>query len=303
MKTPGGFTGDPIPLVVAEMMRESWLYCFDEMQCSDIADAMILRRLFEGLMSQGAVVVATSNRIPDDLYKNGLQREFFVPFIHLIHERCTVHHLASKTDYRLTGHMASKTYMSPINDQTVAAADELFRQLTHNEPLSDATLNISGRSLRVPECARGVARFTFDELCRRPLGASDYLTLAAHFHTVFIVGVPRMTLANRTEARRLILLIDALYDHRCKTVFVAEDVPALLFRGKPRDRIDEMNKDAAEMMDEMDPTKAADASKASVFTGEDEVFAFDRCVSRMMEMQSTEYLESMHKTTTELIAS
>ncbi|GAB5364777.1 hypothetical protein AAMO2058_000999400 [Amorphochlora amoebiformis] len=252
--------GDPIPHITKEIINEGWLLCFDEFQVTDIADALVMRRLFDSLWSQGLVVLATSNRPPDDLYYNGIQRDLFVPFIHECKERCTVHHLLSPTDYRLMGTQAA-VYNTPLNDQTTVYVSKLFDRLTKTDKkVSPKTIHLNGRTLQVPmgSFRNGVARFTFQELCAMPKGAEDFLGICEQFHTVFVVDVPTLTRNEVNQVRRFITLVDALYENRVRAIFTAMAPPheILLSDGGP----------------------------------EDEMFAFDRTVSRLTEMQSLEYL-------------
>ena len=221
--------GDPIPGLAAAVAEEAALLCFDEFQVDNIADAMILGRLFEALLARNVVVVATSNTPPADLYRNGLQRERFLPFIDILQQRLRVLELAGGGDHRLARLKGRKVYHAPLGPAAEAELDRAFRDLTDMEQGAPDTVSVRAREVPVPEAARGVARFHFDELCRQPLGAGDYLALAARFHTFILAGVPAMRPEDRNEARRFINLIDALYEARCNLVLSAATGPDKLY--------------------------------------------------------------------------
>jgi cell division protein ZapE len=252
-------SGDPIPSLARSIAEETRLLCFDEFQVEDIADAMLLRRLFESLFEAGLVVVATSNDAPDDLYKGGLQRENFVPFIALIKERLDILELDSGKDYRRRRIRGLDVYRTPLGPAATAALDEAFARLTDSAPPAPVTLAFQGRRLTVAKAAKGVAYFGFAELCAEARGPADFLAIAGHFHTVILDGVPRLSSAQRNEARRFILLIDELYEHRCKLLIAAEDVADRLY-----------------------PAGAGAVD-------------FRRAASRLMEMQSPDYLALEHR--------
>ena len=221
--------GDPIPGLASAVAAEATLLCFDEFQVDNIADAMILGRLFEALLARGVTVVATSNTAPADLYRNGLQRERFLPFIDILQQRLHVLELAGGDDHRLARLKGRRVYHAPLDAAAAAELDRAFRDLTDLDRGTPDTVSVRGREIAVPEAARGVARFHFDDLCRKPLGAGDYLALAARFHTFILAGVPAMRPENRNEARRFINLIDALYEARCNLVLSAEAGPRELY--------------------------------------------------------------------------
>lgn len=247
---------DPLPFVAAGMAREAWLLCFDELQVLDIADAMILGRLFEALFKEDVVVVATSNRPPDDLYKDGLQRESFLPFIELMKEKLHVHELAGSLDYRLQLLRDLSAYRT--DDGAEAALDRAFERLTMGSPPKSCSLLVHGRKLAVLRAARGVAHLSFAELCERPLGAADYLEIANQFHTVILDRIPRLGPEKRNEAKRFVTLIDALYEHKVKLIASAEAPPEAL----------------------------CDSG--------DGAFEFRRTASRLLEMQSEAYFAKAH---------
>jgi cell division protein ZapE len=245
---------DPIAPVATRIASEATLLAFDEFQVTDVADAMILGRLFEKLFALGVIIVVTSNTAPDRLYERGLNRGLFLPFIVLIKERMEVITLDGPRDYRLERMDGLTVYLTPLTGETEAAMDAAWKRLTDCERGSAQTLIVMQRKLVVPEAAKGVARFTFDTLCGCALGAPDYIALARAFHTLMIDKVPRFGPEQRDEARRFTLLIDTLYDERVKLICSAA-APPMELCGKCED---------------------ADW--------------FKRAASRLVEMQSAEYL-------------
>jgi cell division protein ZapE len=251
---------DPIVPIAADLAREAWLLCFDEFSVNDIADAMILARLFTALFADGVVVVATSNVAPDDLYKDGLNRALFLPFIALMRQRLEIRELQARTDYRLEKLARAPVYYRPADAAAKAALDAAFERLTGHAKGAPSTIELLGRSLDIPEVEDGVARFGYADLCRRPLGAADFLAIARRFHTVFIDDIPILDPDHRDEVKRFINVVDALYDERVKLVASAAAEPAELLSG-----------------------------------GEGfEAFEFARTASRLIEMRSTDYLALAH---------
>lgn len=220
---------DPVAPVAKQVASEAKLLCFDEFQVTQIADAMILGRLFEALFNFGVTVVATSNRKPDDLYKDGINRQLFLPFIDQLKARCEVMELESARDYRLDRLVEAPVWYAPLGPGSSAALDLAWSRLTHGAEPQRIVLTVKGRKLEVSREAAGVARFSFEELCARPLGPLDYLTLAANFHTVIVEGIPLLTPDRRNEAARFISLIDALYEARTKLVASAATEPDRLY--------------------------------------------------------------------------
>ena len=221
--------GDPIPRVAREMAAKSALLCFDEMHVTDIADAMILGRLFKGLFEHQVVVVATSNVPPSELYKNGLNRQLFLPFIDLIQEHMEVEELDAARDFRLEKLAGRPLYFTPVDAKAKAEMDRLWAELTGQHPGAPVELDVKGRTLHVPQASMGVARFTFAELCEKPLGTLDYLHIARRFHTVLIDGIPALKPAQRDVARRFVYLVDTLYDARVSLIASAAAEPAELY--------------------------------------------------------------------------
>jgi cell division protein ZapE len=216
---------DPVILTAGTIFEEAWLLCFDEFHVTDIADAMILGRLFTKLFELGTVVVATSNVAPDDLYKGGLNRGLFLPFIKLLQERMDVVRLEARTDFRLEKLAGVTMWHVPADKSADRALDNAWQKLTRGAPGKARDLVVKGRKLRVPHAAHGVARFSFKELCEVPLGASDYLRLAHDFHTLVLDRVPVMRYEHRNFAKRFITLIDTLYDNCVKLVASADADP------------------------------------------------------------------------------
>ncbi|MBE7198113.1 MAG: AFG1 family ATPase [Parafilimonas terrae] len=251
---------DPIGPVADQLADEATLLCFDEFTVTDIADAMILGRLFGHLFRRGVIVVATSNVEPDRLYEGGLNRALFLPFIQTLKERVEILRLDSRTDFRLEKLGGAAVYHVPAGPEAQAALDAAFKGLTGKAKGQPTTITVHGRDVAIPEAAGGVARFGFDDLCRQPLGASDYMALARAYHTILLDGIPVMGEAERNEAKRFITLIDTLYDRHVKLV------------------------------------ASADAEAQDLYTAETgrEAFEFDRTVSRLIEMRSREYLALPH---------
>ncbi len=221
--------GDPIPKVAAEMVGAPGLLCFDELHVTDIADAMILGRFFKVVFERQAVLVATSNAMPHELYKHGLNRQLFLPFIDLIEDNMDVIELASAKDYRLDKMAGQPLYFAPADGAARGAMDAHWQRLTGHHPVEPTVLEVKGRKLAVPAAAAGVARFAFEDLCERALGPVDYLAIAHAFHTVLIDGIPVMTPARRDHARRFISLIDTFYDNGVCIVVSADAQPDDLY--------------------------------------------------------------------------
>eukprot|EP00501_MAST-03F_sp_TOSAG23-6_P002274 GSMAST32.ASY1.ANO1.2374.1 assembled CDS len=251
-----GLEGDPIPTVVKDISQNCSLLCFDEFQVTDVADALVMRRLFSLLIDyHGVIVVATSNRPPDDLYHNGIQRDLFLPFIKRL-KKCThVHDMESPTDFRLLGTDARSMYLLPC-DSREKQIESLFQKLTKGTETKSATLTSQGRQVH-----NNVAKFTFAQLCREPRGAADYITLSKAFHTFFLLDVPVLGPDDINPTRRFITLIDALYEARVKLVVSAAEVPEKLLREEHSN----------------------------------EAFAFDRTISRLIEMQTIQYITAAHR--------
>ena len=250
---------DPIASAAAEIASDAALLCFDEFEVTDIADAMILGRLFQHLFASNVVIVATSNTGPRDLYRDGLNRQLFTPFIKLMEERMEVYQLESAKDYRLEKLQGSDLYLTPADARAGAAMDESFRKLTGRTRGEPQTLNHKGRSITVPEAALGVARFTFADLCAAPLGSLDYQRIAHSYHTLMIEEIPVLGPEQRNEARRLMILIDVLYDNGVGLIASAAAEPHALY---------------------VDGTGAE---------------SFARTASRLMEMRSEAYLAERHR--------
>ena len=224
-KRQHGDTADPIPPLADSIAAEAALLCFDEFQVHDIADAMILGRLFQALFARGTVVVATSNTTPDDLFKGRPGRDAFLPFIGLIKRRLEVLVLESARDYRRARIVEMPTWHMPLGGRADAAMDQAFRDLTGQDHGRPTRLTLLGRAIEVPQAADGVARCDFEDLCGKPLGPADYLAVATHFHTLLLDGIPRLGTENFDRAKRFITLVDALYEHRVKLVASAAASP------------------------------------------------------------------------------
>jgi cell division protein ZapE len=255
---PGG--DDPIPPLADRIADEAALLCFDEFQVNDIADAMILGRLFQALFDRAVVVVATSNTLPDDLFQDKPGRDAFLPFIALLKRHLDVLVMESGRDFRRDRLHGMPTWHVPADARAEAALDEAFAALVNGSKPGPQRLIVMGRTLTAPLAANGVARFDFAALCESPLGPGDYLALATHFHSIVLDGIPRLGMANFEAARRFITLIDSLYDHRVKLIASAAAPPDTLYeRG-------------------------------------DDAGMFKRTASRLEEMQSQDYLALAHLT-------
>ncbi len=244
-----------LPSLAAVIASRSKVLCFDEFHVTDVADAMLLGRLFTAIFDQGVAVVCTSNWAPDELYKNGLQRDRFLPFIDFLKKHMEVVYLNSTIDYRARKLMEMTAYFEPLNAVSRAKADEVFHALTDGQEPHGDLIVVKGRTIEVMVVAKNVARFSFAQLCERPLGAEDYIAIAKRYHTIFLEDIPRLGYDRRNEAKRLMTLIDVLYDARRNVVITAEEALSRLY------------------------------------TGQDHAFEFQRTMSRLMEMQSKAYIE------------
>jgi cell division protein ZapE len=251
---------DPVHLTADDLAEQAWVLCFDEFHVTDIADAMILGRLFTRMFERGVVVVATSNVEPDELYQDGLNRALFLPFIGLLTQRMEVLRLDARTDFRMEKLIGVKVWHVPADAAADRAIDAAWRRLTGGRDGQALDLVVKGHYLHVPRAAMGVARFGFHDLCEQPYGAIDYLRIAHEFHTVVIDHVPAMTLAHRNEAKRFIALIDTFYDGGVKLIASAAAEPGALYQASEGYEVNE----------------------------------FKRTASRLIEMGSTEYLALPH---------
>lgn len=249
---------DTIVPIAREIAAEARLLCFDEFQVTNIADAMILGRLFETLFDEGITVIATSNRAPDDLYKNGLQRDRFLPFIELLKQRLEVLELGGGRDYRMDRMRELDVYLTPLGAWATKKLDEAFRTLADGADGEPRVLRTQGRDVPVPRAAPGVAMAHYLDWCARPMGAADFLCIADHFHTVILAEIPKMGPDNRDKAARFVTMIDSFYERKVKFICSAATTPEKLY------------------------------------VEGDGAFEFQRTVSRLMEMQSPEYLALPH---------
>src|SRR3954447_20247263 len=240
---------DVIGLTAAAIFDEAWLLCFDEFHVTDIADAMILGRLFAKLFELGTVVVATSNVAPEDLYKNGLNRALFLPFIAQIAAHMDVLRLEARTDFRLEKLVGVKMWLVPADAAAKAALDKAWAKMTGNAPCKPRDISIKGRVLHVPCAADGVARFSFTDLCEKPLAASDYLRLAHDYHTILIDRIPVLDHAARNAAKRFIALIDTLYDNAVKLMASAEADPVSLYLAAEGDEANEFKRTSSRLIE------------------------------------------------------
>jgi len=241
--------GDVIALTAASIFEQAWLLCFDEFHVTDIADAMILGRLFARLFELGTVVVATSNVAPEDLYKGGLNRALFLPFIAQISDHMDVLRLDARTDFRLEKLAGVKMWLVPADARADAALDKAWVRMTGNAPCKPRDISIKGRILRVPCSAHGVARFSFAELCEKPLAASDYLRLAHDYHTLLVDRIPVMDYADRNAAKRFIALIDTLYDNAVKLMASAGADPVSLYVATEGDEANEFKRTSSRLIE------------------------------------------------------
>ena len=247
---------DPLNLVAKEISNEVDFLCFDEFQVNDIADASILDKLFNLMLENGTFIFVTSNIIPKELYKDGLQRDRFIPFIKLIENKFLNLELSTNKDYRRDKLQNVNTYFSKLNNETDKEVEKLFDKLSNGSSIERRELLVKGRKINVDKHAMGCASFDFDELCNNPLGSEDYLAIAREFEIIFIRNIPKLSSDKRNQTKRLILLIDALYDNHKMTIVSVDGEPEEIYSGKELE------------------------------------IEFKRCVSRLHEMRSEDYVDS-----------
>ena len=313
MKITHGNDIDAIPFVAATIAEKGQILCFDEFQCTDVADAMILRRLIESLMHHGTVLITTSNRHPSELYKNGIQRESFIPCINLLLEQLKVLNLDSTTDYRKIPRPPSGVYHHPLDAAAKRHADHWFKFLGdfNNDPPHSAVQHVWGREIEVPLASGRACRYTFNELIGRATGAADYLELVRSYDAFIVTDVPAMNLRTRDLARRFITFLDAVYESRAKLVLTSEVPLTQLFMSKKEagqfvDKLAASGASASAMEAQKEGADVNDAMRSlmddlglnmdtlkssSIFTGDEEAFAFARALSRLHEMGSQEWVE------------
>jgi len=250
---------DPIGAVAASIKQEAWVLCFDEFTVTDIADAMVLSRLFTALFNDGVLLIATSNVAPDNLYYNGLNRQLFLPFIEILKEHVDVINLDAKTDYRLEKVDRQPVYLYPFGRQTDEKMNAAWKKIVDGHEVAPQELHVLGHTIEIPQASGAAARFNFVDLCEKPYAALDFMELVKHYRTIFIDNIPFLDNDHRNETKRFILLIDTLYDHHVRLFASAAAKPDQLY-------------------------------KSHVATTE--TFEFDRTASRLFEMQSDAYLQA-----------
>ena len=259
-----GARSDPLPEIARNIAKRNNVLFFDEFQVTDVADAMMMKRLFSNLFANNVTVISTSNREPDDLYRDGVQRDRFVPFIHLLKSQCPVLHLNSGKDYRFGGKKEAKTYFFPLTPENDREVNDLFSRISGGTEYHSGDVEVvQGRHIHVPKYLGGVCEFDFAELCKQPTGASDYISLCNQFHTMVLKNIPIFTMNSLTELRRFITLIDELYQYKVKLICTTQAPLSQLFQ---------LNRESSQ----------------------DEVFACDRTISRLEEMQTVHYLQTLH---------
>ena len=252
-------SGDPIIFVAKAIFSETKVLCFDEFQVNDAADAMILKRLFEKLFQMGLVIISTSNQHPDELYKGGINRELFLPFIALIKKRCRVFEIKGERDFRLEKLVTNKVYFSPINTQNKLSFNSLFKKISGSENYEKIIINVESRDINIEKYSNGIGVMSFNSLCNQPLGSHEYLAIAKTFKTFFISDIPKIKEEEFNQAKRFINLIDVLYDNKINVVFLADSEPENLYKGKAY------------------------------------ISEFNRTSSRLHEMQSEQYLKQLSR--------
>jgi len=253
-----GDVEDPLDRVAADIARDARVLCFDEFFVSDIGDAMILGRLLEGLFRRNVTLIATSNSRPDRLYKDGLQRQRFLPAIELIETHTDIVNMDGDTDYRLRLLKKAGTFLTPSDERAAAKLAYFFDESASSQIAIDRMLDINGRHVRAHKCAKSIAWFDFEDICDGPRSQADYIEIARWYPSVIVAGVPRFDNTLENQARRFIALVDEFYDRRVKLIVSAE------------------------------------SDVRSLYAGERLKFEFDRTISRLIEMQSTEYLALPH---------
>jgi len=285
---------DPIPPIAKDISDETWFLCFDEFQVTDVADAMILRRLFTCLFENGVIVIATSNRHPQDLYKNGLQRGNFLPFIPILEKYCEIVPLSGVDYRRLEFSDISKTYFNSQDASTKDKLEDVFKLLCENEKqdVKPKTVEVYGRNNVFQRACGKVAFTSFDELCRKALGAADYIAFAKAFDTIILTDVPVMSPRRKVELRRFITLIDNFYDNKVRLILSAAQPLDNLFI--TNETMNDYDAEAKRMlMDDLGLIGTQDEDhNISLFTAEEEIFAIERTVSRLTEMQSEQYWQA-----------
>ncbi|KPI84567.1 putative ATPase [Leptomonas seymouri] len=276
--------------VAQRMISDVELLCFDEVAVSDVAHAMILKRLFHSFYKIGLVVIFTSNRPPGDLYKGGLNRGGFLPFIDLINKQCFTYHMKSNTDHRLLGRQTD-SYLSPMGSENEARFDKLFLEMCKGMPAETRTLEVFGRDVVIPKACGGVCYFYFHELCGGEKSTADYDVIAKSFHTIFINGVPQFPYESNDVKNRFLLLIDTLYERKCKVVIYAAVEPFQL--QAPKEESAGYVEGGAMRFDQLSEFERE--SGKMLMDADDSSFQMDRCVSRLVEMRSKEYLVAPHQ--------
>ncbi|KAI9008021.1 AFG1-like ATPase-domain-containing protein [Gaertneriomyces semiglobifer] len=288
-------------LVAREIVEESWLLCFDEFQITDVATALIMRQVLQEIFLMGGVVVATSNRAPQDLYKGGFHREHHSPFIELLAERCETMHLRGTKDYReviLNEQLvesSKETYFRCDINQEASAFNALVTSLVNGRQMTPRRLAVYDRELLVPMAGEGIAIYTFVELCEKARPA-DYLVLCQHYHSIVVKDIPVMDLSKKNEARRFIAFVDAAYENQVHLIIsAASDPDGLFVANSAKVDIDIMHLDMIGTMLSATRNSSSDVTNLSLFTGEEEKFAFRRAVSRLKEMRAAVWSERHHR--------